>query len=193
MSHRGNLQNKGAHPLVINLSTLIAIYNILYAITPKCKSSQRMRHGAFGLSLKPHSCNKIFASVIRWHTPCRGGYHPPGCFPMGKQRRRIAPTMQYRTLYSEIRRHRPCRGGYHPPGCFPMGKQRRRIAPTMQYRIFYNVIQRYNIEIWYICNIGNPIWPIRFCSKTCHVGGRLIAAPTRSVPLNQLGKNSVRK
>ena len=23
-------------------------------------------------------------SVIRWHRPRRGGYHPPGCFPMGK-------------------------------------------------------------------------------------------------------------
>ena len=28
------------------------------------------------------------------------------------------------------------------------------------------------------CNIGTPVWPIRFCPKTCHVGGRLIAAPT---------------
>ena len=22
--------------------------------------------------------------VIQWHTPCRGGYHPPGCFPNGE-------------------------------------------------------------------------------------------------------------
>ena len=25
-----------------------------------------------------------FCSVIRWHSPCRGGYQPPGCFPSGE-------------------------------------------------------------------------------------------------------------
>ncbi len=28
------------------------------------------------------------------------------------------------------------------------------------------------------CNIGTPVWPIRFCSKICNVGGRIISAPT---------------
>ena len=33
--------------------------------------------------------------------------------------------------------------------------------------------------------------PIRFCSKICNVGGRLIAAPTRSVLPNYRRKNFV--
>ena len=37
-------------------------------------------------------------------------------------------------------------------------------------------------------NIGTPVRPIRFCSKICYVGGRLIAAPTRSVPPNYCSK-----
>ena len=75
------------------------------------------------------------------------------------------------------------------PVVFPWGKQRRRKAPTMQYRTFYNVIQRYNIETWYILQHCYITWPIRFCPKICNVGGRLIAAPTQTVPLNQLGGN----
>ena len=48
------------------------------------------------------------------------------------------------------------------------------------------------------CNIGTPVWPIRFCPKICNVGGRLIAAPTfgacnvgRQVPPNYRRKNLV--
>ena len=61
------------------------------------------------------------------------------------------------------------------PVVFPMGKQRRRNAPTMHHRTFCNIIRRNNVETWYFRNIGAPVWPIRFCSKTCNVGGRLIA------------------
>ena len=70
------------------------------------------------------------------------------------------------------------------PVVFPWGKQRRRKAPTMQYRTFYNVIQRYNIETWYILQHCYITWPIRFCPKICNVGGRILSAPTRSVPPN---------
>ena len=71
-----------------------------------------------------------------------------------------------------------------PPGCFPMGKQRRRNAPTMQFQTFANEIRRYNVKTWCICNIGTPIRPIWFCSKICYVGGRIISAPTQTVPPN---------
>ena len=43
------------------------------------------------------------------------------------------------------------------PVVFPTGKQRRRIAPTMHHRTFANEIRRYNVEIWYIGNIGAPV------------------------------------
>ena len=33
-------------------------------------------------------------------------------------------------------------------------------------------------QTWCICNIGTMVWPIRFCSEICHVGGRIISAPT---------------
>ena len=61
------------------------------------------------------------------------------------------------------------------PVVSPWGKQRRRKAPTIQFQTFANEIRWYHVETWYICNIGTPVWPIRFCPKICHVGGRLIA------------------
>ena len=68
------------------------------------------------------------------------------------------------------------------------GKQRRRIAPTMHHQTFANEIRRYNVETWYICNIGTFVRPNRFCSKIFHVGGRMISAPTRTVPPNDRRK-----
>ena len=68
------------------------------------------------------------------------------------------------------------------PVVFPMGKQRRRIAPTMHHQTFANEIRRYNAETWCTCNIGTLIRPNWFCPKICNVGGRMISAPTRSVP-----------
>ena len=65
------------------------------------------------------------------------------------------------------------------PVVFPLGKQRRRIAPTMHHQTFANEIRLYYVGTWYIvqhCYISRPI---RFCSKICDVGGRLIAAPTQ--------------
>ena len=81
--------------------------------------------------------------------------------------------------------------GFARPVVSPLGKQRRRCAPTMQYRIFYGVIRRYHVGTWYICNIGTPVWPIRFCPEICNGGGRLVAAPTRSAPLNYRCKHLV--
>ena len=34
------------------------------------------------------------------------------------------------------------------------------------------------------CNIGAPVRSIRFCSEICNVGGRILSAPTQTVPLN---------
>ncbi len=68
------------------------------------------------------------------------------------------------------------------PVVFPMGKQRRRNAPTMHHQIFANKIRRYNVETWCILQHCYISGPIRFCSKICYVGGRLIAAPTQTVP-----------
>ncbi len=41
--------------------------------------------------MEDEDCTEIFAAVIRWHPPAnvartkrRGGYHPPGCFPIGE-------------------------------------------------------------------------------------------------------------
>ena len=34
--------------------------------------------------LKLHLRNEIFAAVIQWHRPRRGGYQPPGYFPHGE-------------------------------------------------------------------------------------------------------------
>ena len=64
------------------------------------------------------------------------------------------------------------------PVVFPTEKQRRRKAPTMQCRTFSIEILRHNVETWYIGNIGTQVWPIRFYPKICHVGGRMISAPT---------------
>ena len=49
----------------------------------------------------------------------------------------------------------------------------------MHHQTFANEIRLYYVGTWYIvqhCYISRPI---RFCSKICHVGGRLIAAPTQ--------------
>ena len=76
------------------------------------------------------------------------------------------------------------------PVVFPTGKQRRRKAPTMQHQIFCGEIRRYCVATWCIwqrCYISMPIW---FCSKTFHVGGRIISAPTRTVPPNFRSGNS---
>ena len=45
----------------------------------------------------------------------------------------------------------------------------------MQYQTFANEIRRYHVETWYICNIGTLVRPNRFCSKICHVGGRILS------------------
>ena len=70
------------------------------------------------------------------------------------------------------------------PVVSPPGKQRRRNAPTMQYEHFSIKILVYNVETWYILQHRYITGPIRFCPETCHVGGRIISAPTQSVPLN---------
>ncbi len=78
------------------------------------------------------------------------------------------------------------------PVVSPMGKQRRRIAPTMaQSNIFKRnlAISCQNMEYLQHCYISRPIW---FCPKICNVGGRLIAAPTRSVPPNHRAEISMR-
>ena len=78
------------------------------------------------------------------------------------------------------------------PVVSPMGKQRRRKAPTIQHRTLYGEIRRYNVETWYIGNIGAPVWPIWFCSKICHVGGRILSVilwcdrPRRSLDFDSL-------
>ena len=76
-------------------------------------------------------------------------------------------------------------GANYPPGCFPYGETTSaHCADNGTIEYFANEIWRYHVETWYIGNIGNPVWPIRFCPGICHVGGRMISAPTRSVPLN---------
>ena len=64
------------------------------------------------------------------------------------------------------------------PVVSPMGKQRRRKAPTIQCQIFSIEIRRYNVETWYILQHRYITGPIRFCPETCHVGGRILSAPT---------------
>ena len=76
------------------------------------------------------------------------------------------------------------------PVVFPVGKQRRRNAPTTPYRTFPIKILLYNIETWYIGNIGAPVWSIWFCSKICHIGRRILSAPTQTVPPNYRRKNT---
>ena len=70
------------------------------------------------------------------------------------------------------------------PVVSPSGKQRRRKAPTMHHRAFCGAIRRYNVETWYILQHRYITGPIRFCPETCHVGGRILSAPTQTVPLN---------
>ena len=69
---------------------------------------------------------------------------------------------------------------------------RRRKAPTMQYEHFSIKIPGYNVETWCIwqrCYISRPI---RFCSKICHVGGRILSVilwcdrPRRSLDFDSL-------
>ena len=76
------------------------------------------------------------------------------------------------------------------PVVSPAGKQRRRIAPTMILPTFANEIRQYHVETWHILQHWYISGSIRFCSKTCHVGGRILSAPTQMVPPNQLAKNS---
>ena len=61
----------------------------------------------------------------------------------------------------------------------------------MHHRTFANEIRRYNVKTWCICNIGTLIRPIWFCSKICHVGGRIVSAPTQMVPPNDRAEISV--
>ena len=75
------------------------------------------------------------------------------------------------------------------PVVSPAGKQRRRFAPTIHHRTFANEIWLYHVETWYILQYCYITGPIRFCPEICPVGGRLIAAPTQTVPLNHLGGN----
>ena len=82
-------------------------------------------------------------AVIWWHTPCRGGYQPPGCFPNGET---TSAHCADNAVSNICKRN-----------------------STVQYR---------NMVYYQYCDI---IWPIRFCSKTCNVGGRMISAPTDSV------------
>ena len=78
------------------------------------------------------------------------------------------------------------------PVVSPLGKQRRRNAPTMHHRTFVNENRRYHAETWYICNIGTPVRPIRFCPKICNVGGRILSVilwcdrPRRSLDFDSL-------
>ena len=78
------------------------------------------------------------------------------------------------------------------PVVSPLGKQRRRIAPTMAQS---NICKRssaiscQNMEYLQHCYISWPIW---FCPKICDVGGRMISAPTRSVPPNHRAEISMR-
>ena len=78
------------------------------------------------------------------------------------------------------------------PVVSPTRKQRRRKAPTMHHQTFANEIRWYHVETWYIRNIGSPVRPIRFCPEICNVGGRILSAPTRSVPPNHRAEISVR-
>ena len=124
-----------------------------------------------GRILSAPTTHRNFRSVIRWHRLRRGGYQPPGCFPMGKQRRRIAPTMAPPTFMIctdlFIMAHAPYFADNQffesvgadiiRPVVFPMGKQRRRKAPTMHHQTFANEIRRYNVETWHICNIRTPV------------------------------------
>ena len=54
----------------------------------------------------------------------------------------------------------------------------------MQYEHFFIKILVYNVGTWYILQHRYITGPIRFCPETCHVGGRILAAPTQTVPLN---------
>ena len=62
----------------------------------------------------------------------------------------------------------------------------------MHHQTFANEIHRYNVETWYISQHCYISGPIRFCSKICYVGGRLIAVmllcdrPRRSLDFDSL-------
>ena len=93
----------------------------------------------------------------------------------------MAPPQQRTPKISArvIRWHRLRRGGYQPPGCFPIwgnnvGAKRRQ----WHHQTFANEIRRYNVETWYILQHRYITGPIRFCPETCHVGGRILSAPT---------------
>ena len=78
-----------------------------------------------------------------------------------------------------IRWHHLRRGGYQPPGCFPHGETTSaQSADNGTIKHFTMKFSGIMSERGTFCNIGTSVWPIRFCPKTCHVGGRLIAAPT---------------
>ena len=136
----------------------------------------------------------------------RGGYYPPGCFPMGKTTSahcadnwsiehlpmEFDGTMSKHGIFCNIgtrygssvlpKNLQRWWAAISRPVVFPWGKQRRRIAPTMHHQTSANEIRRYHVETWYILQHRHSVRPNRFCSKICNVGGRMISAPTRSVP-----------
>ena len=117
-------------------------------------------------------CATEYRAEIWWRTPCRGGYHPPGCFPVGKTTSAQSADNAVRIFVNKIRREKcrnaptrsvplndraeisgRCRGGYHPPGCFPFGETTSAQCADNVIRIFFIKIPGHNDEMWYICNI----------------------------------------
>ena len=105
----------------------------------------------------------------------------------------IKPTVcpPHRDFRSVIRWHPPAdvartkrRGGYYPPGCFPSGEttsaQCADNAPPNICKRNSAVKCRNMVHFAILLHFG----PIRFCSKICSVGGRILAAPTQTVPPN---------
>ena len=92
----------------------------------------------------------------------------------------MAPPQQRTPKISArvIRWHRLRRGGYQPPGCFPMGETTSAHCADNAPSNICSAIRRYNVETWYILQHRYITGPIRFCPETCHVGGRIISAPT---------------
>ncbi len=71
-----------------------------------------------------------------------------------------------------------------PPGYFPHGEiTSAQSADNEVSNIFrsYLTVSCRNMVYLQHCYIT---WPNRFCPEICHVGGRIISAPTRSVPPN---------
>ena len=78
-----------------------------------------------------------------------------------------------------------CRGRYHLPGCFPTGETTSAQSVDNGILNIFNGIWRYHVGTWYIAARCAARFPMG-------IAGRLIAAPTQTVPPNYRAEISMR-